>query len=334
MMMERIELTTFLQQCEGIEYVLNSFEVPYQKINGTTLGKEIIRYVIMIPDDMAHNVIEKLSMILDTSQKDIYLTTQKVDATVSGYLDKLNEKVHKPKKIPLYEELIPITEPFVKFRKDLLIMIVIASVVALAGLYSDSPAIIIGAMLISPLLGPITAFSFNAAVGRPMQMLRSAFYGSLLIIAVVVSSALLTGILTHVSNLSVTHEIIVRTMASPTDVVIAILLGIAGGIAMVSSIPGILVGVAIAAALVPPATVTGIGIALLDWNIFSGSLLLTASNIIGLILGSIIVFLLRGVTPRKYYEKNKAKKYLIITILVFVGLSMILGTFSFMHLIK
>src|SRR5581483_1023302 len=116
MLMERIELTTFLQQCESIEYVLNSFEVPYQKINGTSLEKEIIRYVIMVPDDIAHNVIEKLSMILDT--------TQKVDATVSGYLDKLNEKVQKPKKIPLYEELIPLTEPFVKFRKDLLIMIV------------------------------------------------------------------------------------------------------------------------------------------------------------------------------------------------------------------
>ncbi len=332
--MERIELTTFLQQCESIEYVLNSFEVPYQKINGTSLEKEIIRYVIMVPDDIAHNVIEKLSMILDTTQKDIYLTTQKVDATVSGYLDKLNEKVQKPKKIPLYEELIPLTEPFVKFRKDLLIMIVIASVVALVGLYSDSPAIIIGAMLISPLLGPITAFSFNAAVGRPMKMLRSAFSGSLLIIAVVATAALLTGILTHVSNLSITHEITVRTIASPTDVAIAILLGIAGGIAMVSSIPGILVGVAIAAALVPPATVTGIGIALLDWKIFSGSLLLTASNIIGLILGSIIVFFLRGVTPRKYYEKDKAKKYLIITILVFVGLSTLLGTFSFMHLIK
>ncbi len=132
----------------------------------------------------------------------------------------------------------------------------------------------------------------------------------------------------------ITHEITSRTMAAPTDVVIAILLGIAGGVAMVSSIPGILVGVAIAAALVPPATVTGIGIALWNWDIFSGSLLLTASNIIGLILGSIVVFFLRGVSPRKYYEKNKARKYLIITILVFIGFSMMLGAFSFMHLIK
>ncbi len=332
--MERIELTSFVQQCKSIEYVIDSFEVPYQKIIGTSLEREIVRYVIIVPDNISHNIIEKLSAILDTTQKDIYLTTQKTDATVSRYLDKLNEKAQKPKEVPLYEKLIPITEPFIKFRKDLLIMIVIASIVALGGLYSNSPAVIIGAMLISPLLGPITAFSFNAAVGRPMKMLHSAFSGVLLILAVIITGTILTVILSHISNVTITHEITSRTMAAPTDVVIAILLGIAGGVAMVSSIPGILVGVAIAAALVPPATVTGIGIALWNWDIFSGSLLLTASNIIGLILGSIVVFFLRGVTPRKYYEKNKARKYLIITILIFIGFSAMLGTFSFIHLIK
>ncbi|MGI0045917.1 MAG: hypothetical protein ACREBB_01830 [Nitrosotalea sp.] len=160
--MERIELTTFVPQCKSIEYVIDSFEVPYQKILGASLEREIVRYVIIVPDNISHNIIEKLSVLLDTTQKDIYLTTQKTDATVSRYLDKLNEKAQKPKEVPLYEELIPITEPFIKFRKDLLIMIVIASIVALVGLYSNSPAVIIGAMLISPLLGPITAFSFNA----------------------------------------------------------------------------------------------------------------------------------------------------------------------------
>lgn len=327
-------MTTFLQQCESIEYVLNSFDIPYQKINGTSLHNELIRYVLIVPDDISHNIIDKISKILDTTQKDIYLTTQKVDATISTYLDKLNQKVHKPKTVPLYEELIPITEPFVKFRKDLLIMIVIASIVAFVGLFSDSPAVIIGAMLISPLLGPITAFSFNAAVGRPMKMLHSAFSGVLLLLAVVIASSLITSIVSHVTTLPITHEIMSRTMAAPTDVLIAILLGIAGGVAMVSSIPGILVGVAIAAALVPPATVTGIGIALWNWDIFSGSLLLTASNIIGLILGAIVIFFLRGITPRKYYEKNKAKKYLIITILIFIGLSFILASLSFTHLVK
>ena len=101
--------------------------------------------------------------------------------------------------------------------------------------------------------------------------------------------------------------------------------GFAGGIAMSTNIPGILVGVAIAAALVPPATVSGIGIALWDYDIFSNALTLTAANIIGLVLGMMVVFFIGGVTPRKFYEKENAQKHIVITISVFIGLSVLLG---------
>jgi uncharacterized hydrophobic protein (TIGR00341 family) len=324
--MDRVEFTVYVNQCSSIEYILNTLEVPYQRTDGK--NSDIVRYVSVTPDELTNSLVEKLNQVLDTRQKDIYIITQNT-TVVSDYLRKLNEKVKKPKKIPQFiEELMPLTEPFVKFKKDLLIMIVIASIVALVGFYNNNPAVIIGAMLISPLLGPITAFSFNAAIGRPFKMLHAAFSGFLLILAVVATSAILTSITSKIITLPITHEIITRTASSPIDVIISILLGIAGGIAMVSTLPGILVGVAIAASLVPPAVVTGIGLALLNWNIFSGSFLLTSSNIIGLILGSMIVFLLRGITPRRYHEKAKAKKYLIATILIFVGLGVLLALSS------
>jgi len=126
-----------------------------------------------------------------------------------------------------------------------------------------------------------------------------------------------------------TSEIISRTEISPVFLAVAIALGLAGGIAMSTNIPGILVGVAIAAALVPPATVSGIGIALWDWSIFSSALTLTAANIIGLVLGMMIVFFIGGVTPRKFYEKEKAQRHMIITITIFVGLSILLGFLLF-----
>lgn len=175
-----------------------------------------------------------------------------MEATISDYLQKLAEKVRQPKKVaPVVEELLPLTDPFTKFKKDLLIMIVIASIVAVAGLFGNSPAVVIGAMLISPLLEPITAFSFNAAVGRPLKMRQSALSGFILIIAVVAAGAIVTSLASIFMDLPITDEINLRTTTSPIDIGISILLGIAGGIAMVSSIPGILVGVAIAAALVP-----------------------------------------------------------------------------------
>lgn len=327
--MERIEVTAYPNSAEAVEQILKEFEVPYFRAAGKSAGVDVFHYTITAPEDMAHDLVEKLAKVIETKQMNTYITNEKVEATVSDYLQRLAEKVSKKKKVAqVVEELIPLTEPFIRFRKDMLIMIVIASMVALSGLFGNNPAVVIGAMLISPLIGPITAFSFNAAVGHPTKMKHAAFSGFILVVAVVGAAAVATMLASLFMDLPITNEILLRTSTSPIDVGIAILLGMAGGIAMVSAIPGILVGVAIAAALVPPATVTGIGIAMLDEKIFTGALLLTSSNIIGLLLGCMIVFFIRGISPRKYYEKEQARKYIIFTILVFVGLSVLLGIFS------
>lgn len=62
-----------------------------------------------------------------------------------------------------------------------------------------------------------------------------------------------------------------------------------------------------------------------DFDIFSSALTLTAANIIGLVLGMMVVFFIGGVTPRKFYEKEKAQKHMIITITIFIGMSVLLG---------
>lgn len=69
---------------------------------------------------------------------------------------------------------------------------------------------------------------------------------------------------------------------------------------------------------------------MLDARIFTDAMLLTSSNVIGLLLGSMIVFFVRGVTPRKYYEKEKARRYIVLTILIFAGLSVLLDALSFL----
>ncbi|MEW6044049.1 MAG: TIGR00341 family protein [Thermoproteota archaeon] len=328
--MERIEVTVFPDKKEYVENFLNKQQVPYQRIDGVTVeDKQIYRYIIVSPDNMAPSIIQTFSKLLDTKEPQLYIINEKIDATVSDYLQKLAESATEKKKMPqVIEELVPLTEPFVRFRKDMTIMIIISCAVALVGLFSNSPAVVIGAMLISPLLGPITAFAFNAAIGRPAKMAHSGWSGFILIGTVVMASAALTFLTSLIVDLPITNEIEIRTKNSPVDIIIGVLLGIAGGIAMVSTIPGILVGVAIAAALVPPATVTGIGIAFLDYRIFAGGLLLTSSNIIGLILGCMIVFFLKGITPRKYYERTTAKKYLLVSIIVFAFLGVVLGVFS------
>ena len=296
-------------------------------------NEKLLRYTGICPDSLANALTNELNKIIDTRNKDLYVTSLAIEATLSDYLSdytkELETKQIKVKKKKLIEEYESLIDPNVRFNKNLLFMIIIAAGVAVAGLFANNASLVIGAMLISPLLGPISAFSFNTAVGKTDKMIKSLVSGLILLIAVICTGALLTITAIQFTDLSLTSEIMSRTEISPVFLAVAIALGLAGGIAMSTNIPGILVGVAIAAALVPPATVSGIGIALWDWDIFSSALTLTAANIIGLVLGMMIVFFIGGVTPRKFYEKEKAQRHMIITITIFVGLSILLGFLLF-----
>jgi len=331
--LRRIELICYDQQSKSIEYVLKKYKVPYHVDLVMQDDSKLLRYTVISPDIISNTLASELESIIDTSQKELYITSQHIEATLSNYLTKLVEEekeMHKESKgKKLAEEFRALIEPSVELSKSLWYMIVIASAVAIFGLFSNNASLVIGAMLLSPLLGPITAFSFNAAVGNPEKMLKAAFSGLILTTTIIATGAGLTAIASSFTDLPITDEILARTQMTPVFLAIAILLGLGGGIAMTSDIPGILVGVAIAAALVPPAAVAGIGLALLDYDIFINALILTIANICGLILGTIMVFFAIGVTPRKYYEKEKARKFITYTITVFVILSVVVGILTF-----
>ncbi|CDI06135.1 TIGR00341 family protein [Candidatus Nitrosotenuis uzonensis] len=328
--MRKIELTCHEQQSQSIEYVLKKYRVPYNVELVMSGESKLLRYTTIVPEGISNTVTADLNKIIDTKQMEIYLTIQNIEATVSDYLQNVQtEKKEMKKTKKLTEEFHALTEPSVEIKPAVLIMITIASAVALVGLYTNNASLVIGAMLLSPLLGPITAFAFNASVGRPQKMFKSALNIFVLTTIVGATGAALTGLSLTFMEVPITPEILSRTEMSPVFLAVAILLGLAGGIAMSSDIPGILVGVAIAAALVPPAVVTGIGVALFDYDIFINALTLTIANLFGLILGTMTIFYIMGVTPRRYYERQKARQYITYTISVFVVLSIILGTLTF-----
>ncbi|KAF6246958.1 TIGR00341 family protein [Nitrosopumilus sp. b3] len=331
--MRKIEVICYEQQSKSIEYSFKKYKIPFHSELTMADDQKLLRYTGICPDSLANALSNELNKIIDTRTKELYVTSFAIEATLSDYLSnyvkELESKQVKVKKKKLIEEYDSIISPNVNFNKNLLFMIVIAAGVAAVGLFANNASLVIGAMLISPLLGPISAFSFNTAVGKTEKMYKSLISGSILLVSVILTGALLTFIGAQFMELPLTNEILSRTEISPVFLGVAIALGFAGGIAMSTNIPGILVGVAIAAALVPPATVAGIGIALWDFEIFSSALTLTAANIIGLVLGMMIVFFIGGVSPRKFYEKEKAQRHMIITISVFIGLSILLGFLLF-----
>ncbi|MFV0439040.1 MAG: DUF389 domain-containing protein [Desulfopila sp.] len=171
-------------------------------------------------------------------------------------------------------------------------MNILAATIASYGLLVNSPAVIIGAMLIAMLLGPIAGISL-ALVESDLQLL---FRGTLTLLAgaaVVFITAYVIGVI-HL-DVPVSREIIGRTSPNLADLVIALAGGAAGAYAMVSpKLSVAVVGVAIATALVPPLCAANILFARGEFALGSGALLLTFTNIVAIQFSSSVVFWLAG----------------------------------------
>jgi uncharacterized hydrophobic protein (TIGR00341 family) len=205
-------------------------------------------------------------------------------------------------------------------------MALFATMIALAGLFLDNVAIVIGAMLLSPLLGPINAFAVNVNLGRIRKLARSQAAVLLLLAAIIILAATITFLASQFVEVSEnTAQIAIRNHATLTDILIALILGLAAGLALFVGFPEILVGVAIAVAIVPPAAVSGIGLALRNTNLFLGALILTLIYLFGLQLGSTLMLRIRGVQPRRYYQQAEAKKHSAYSIFILALLLVILS---------
>lgn len=199
-------------------------------------------------------------------------------------------------------------------------MTVMSCGIAILGLLLSSPAVIIGAMLISPLMGPIMLMGFSLAI-LDLAALRQA------VISLVVGSAvaLVTAFLiVFVSPLTeVTTEILARTRPNFFDLLVAVFSGFAGGYAVIHRKGETIVGVAIATALMPPLAVTGYGIATGHFMFAGGAFFLFMTNLLAIALSVTILARFYGFGERHSPKHAAWQNALIVS--VFLALSIPLG---------
>ena len=170
-------------------------------------------------------------------------------------------------------------------------LIVISAALSLLGLLMPSVAVLIGAMLLSPLMMPIIGLGFGIATVDTREIRRAAtalVLGALLAVALSIVCVTLSPIQT------ITSEIAGRTRPTLFDLLVALLSAIAGAYALIRGRGGTVVGVAIAIALMPPLVVVGFGIATLNWTVFTGSLLLFMTNAVTIALTAALVARIYG----------------------------------------
>jgi len=173
-----------------------------------------------------------------------------------------------------------------------LFMNMLAATIASYGLFANSPAVIIGAMIIAMLLGPITGISL-ALVDSDAKLLLKGLVTLGAGALGVIGTALIIG--TIHNDIPITHEIIARTTPNFSDLMVALAGGAAGAYATVSPRLSVaFVGVAIATALVPPLSAASILFARGEIRPALGALLLTFTNIVAIQFASSVVFWLTG----------------------------------------
>jgi uncharacterized hydrophobic protein (TIGR00341 family) len=316
--LNKIEVTVTKNEASKVEELLEKTELVYLSSEVEIKGEKCCFYSIVLPDHLVDKTVSDISSVIDLRPRENTISILCVEGAVSTYLDRLREKVEKKPTPPIpLEKLVESTERYTRLNKDVLTMALFATMIALAGLFLDNVAIVIGAMLLSPLLGPINAFAVNANLGRIRKLARSQAAVLLLLASIIILAATITFAASQFVTLPEnTTQIAIRTHATLIDILIALILGLAAGLALFVGFPEILVGVAIAVAIVPPAAVSGIGLAIFDPNLFLGALVLTLIYLLGLQLGSTLILRIRGVLPRRYYKQNEARKRSAYSILV------------------
>ncbi len=200
-------------------------------------------------------------------------------------------------------------------------MAILSAVVAAVGLLRNDVAVIIGAMVIAPLLGPNVAMSLATTLGD-YELLRRAAVTNVAGMAAAFGLALCGGFLFTVDP-SV-PAIASRTHVGLGDILLALAAGSAGTLAFTQGLSGAVIGVMVAVALIPPLVVSGMLLGEGHATSAGGAFLLTVANVICVNLAGVATFLAQGVRPRSWWEAERAKKATFRAILVWVVLLAIL----------
>ncbi|MEH6694117.1 MAG: DUF389 domain-containing protein [Hyphomonas sp.] len=199
-------------------------------------------------------------------------------------------------------------------------MAVMSCAIATLGLLLSSPAVIIGAMLISPLMGPIMLMGFSLSILDLAALRRAILTMALGVLAAVTISFLIV----RLSPLTeITPEIIARTRPNFFDLLVAIFSGLAGGYAVIQRKGETIVGVAIATALMPPLAVTGYGLAVGSMAVAGGSFFLFMTNLLAIALSVTVLSRLYGFGANHGSRSTMWQSAMVLA--VFAALSLPLG---------
>ncbi len=253
----------------------------------------------------------------DVTEEEDSDDSQDQDGQDSSEEDEQESATSRISREELYED---ITETL-KFSNIFVVLIFLSAIVAAFGLIRSDVAIIVGAMVIAPIIGPNMALALGTTLGD-LDLTLESLKTNVIGIMVALGTAVLVGYFLKFSPEA--PEIVSRTQIGFGDVALALSAGTAGALSFTMGLSTTLIGVMVAVALLPPTVVAGM---LLGAGQFAGAgqaLLLVINNVICINLSGVATFLVQGIQPMKWWEAQKARKMTFIAISIWVSLLVLL----------
>lgn len=261
-------------------------------------GQDVFK--LLVDDEHSGDIIE----LLENSGARVIIYA------VEGILPKPETKPEDKDKIKVgkflsisKEELYQDIDDPVNLSTNFILMVVLSTLVAGIGIAKGNIAIIIGAMVIAPFLGPNISMAFGTTLGDWSMIRKSAITGLVATGIVLVISVLWGLIFNDISSIARDPDIEYQ------DVLLALVCGFAGVLSIVGGKGAGLVGVMVAAALLPPLMRSGLLLGAGQYQYALNSILIFATNIVCLNISGIVTFYLGGIRPNKWWEKEKARKH-------------------------
>jgi uncharacterized hydrophobic protein (TIGR00341 family) len=223
------------------------------------------------------------------------------DTSPPGMVGSNSAGSHRISREELYEDLAQASQ----VSRVYVVMVALSTVVAAVGLIRGDVAIIIGAMVIAPLLGPNVALALASTLGD-LELARRSLIAIGIGMATAAAMSFLLGVFFSVDP-SI-PEIASRTRAEPGDIVLALAAGTAGSLAFTSGVPAVVVGVMVAVALLPPLVAAGLLAGAGHAAPAAGALTLFLTNVTCVNLAAVATFLAQKVRPRTWWEADRARK--------------------------
>ena len=321
--MKIVEVVADDSYIDSIKNIVKKNDVPdFWIVSSESEGRKVVR--ILVKPEQRQTILDALQGILSTS-----LSARVVVIPIEATLPREEEPDEKTKIISTTEttreELYNSIGKNARLNRTYLLLIFLSTVVVAIGLLKDNVTVVIGAMVIAPLLGPNLAMALGTALGDT-DLMWKAFKTGLAGMSLALGLSILIGIFWPLNVES--RELLARTYVGLDSAVLAMASGAAAVISLTSGIPSILVGVMVAVALLPPAATMGLMLGAGQTDLAYGAAFLLAVNIVAINLSAKLAFLVQGIKPRTWLEKEKAKQsmqsYIIIWVLTLAALLLVI----------